>query len=321
MLDEPLSGLDVNAAILIKDLIAALAAEGRTIVYSSHVLDVVEKICDRALIIHKGNVIAQGTPDELKSAAGQPTLEEVFRHLTSSGAVDPARVFHASCVGSSVMKNALRGARTARLLRALDIDPKQFWLLIDLFKQLSKRGESTDQLGHSKSQLKIAGWLYLLISAPLTFAILMAKPQPSTFFLISAFMTGFLLLNVLVSEAGNSLINPTEGFVLAHQPINGATYTAAKLSHLFRIVVHLVVALNILPALGGLRISGAPWFYPLGAYGGDARHRDGVRTSLLRGVRVSDSLYPGETAEDVGAGGGRHPFADFESVGSDGALH
>jgi ABC-2 type transport system ATP-binding protein len=89
LLDEPLSGLDVNAAILIKDLIAALAAEGRTIIYSSHVLDVVEKICDRALIIHHGHVIAQGTPDELMASTGQPTLEEVFRHLTSSGAVDP----------------------------------------------------------------------------------------------------------------------------------------------------------------------------------------------------------------------------------------
>jgi len=61
LLDEPLSGLDVNAAIMVKDLIAALASDGKTILYSSHVLDVVEKVCDRALIIHKGNLIADGT--------------------------------------------------------------------------------------------------------------------------------------------------------------------------------------------------------------------------------------------------------------------
>jgi ABC-2 type transport system ATP-binding protein len=89
LLDEPLSGLDVNAAIMIKDLLAALASEGRTILYSSHVLDVVEKICNRALIIQKGRLIAQGTPDELKAASGQATLEDVFRSLTGSAGISP----------------------------------------------------------------------------------------------------------------------------------------------------------------------------------------------------------------------------------------
>src|SRR5262249_44847670 len=51
-MDEPLSGLDVNAAIIVKDLISALAAQDKTILYSSHILDVVERICDRVLIIH-----------------------------------------------------------------------------------------------------------------------------------------------------------------------------------------------------------------------------------------------------------------------------
>jgi ABC-2 type transport system ATP-binding protein len=89
LLDEPLSGLDVNAAILIKDLLAALAADGKTILYSSHVLDVVEKICDRVLIIHQGNLIADGTADGLKQSTGQSTLEDVFRALTNSANVDP----------------------------------------------------------------------------------------------------------------------------------------------------------------------------------------------------------------------------------------
>jgi len=89
LLDEPLSGLDVNAAILVKDLIAALAGEGKTILYSSHVLDVVEKVCDRVLIIHKGDLIATGTPEQLKDSTGQDTLEEAFRHLTQAGSVEP----------------------------------------------------------------------------------------------------------------------------------------------------------------------------------------------------------------------------------------
>jgi len=89
LLDEPLSGLDVNAAILVKDLLAALAAEGKTIVYSSHVLDVVEKICDRVLIIHEGRLIADGTAEGLKESTKQATLEDVFRELTHSANVDP----------------------------------------------------------------------------------------------------------------------------------------------------------------------------------------------------------------------------------------
>jgi ABC-2 type transport system ATP-binding protein len=89
LLDEPLSGLDVNAAILIKDLIAALASEGRTVLYSSHVLDVVEKICGRVLIIDKGTLIAEGSSDSLKQSTGQGTLEDVFRVLTGSADMNP----------------------------------------------------------------------------------------------------------------------------------------------------------------------------------------------------------------------------------------
>jgi ABC-2 type transport system ATP-binding protein len=88
LLDEPLSGLDVNAAILIKDLLAALAAAGKTILYSSHVLDVVERICDRVLIIHKGALIADGSAESLKASTHEDTLEDVFRNLTHSAGAD-----------------------------------------------------------------------------------------------------------------------------------------------------------------------------------------------------------------------------------------
>lgn len=97
LLDEPLSGLDVNAAIMIKDLIAALASQGNAILYSSHVLDVVEKVCDHVLIIHQGRLVAGGTPEELKSSTGQATLEEVFRKITNAQDMDPgiARILSA----------------------------------------------------------------------------------------------------------------------------------------------------------------------------------------------------------------------------------
>jgi ABC-2 type transport system ATP-binding protein len=97
LLDEPLSGLDVNAAILVKDLLAALASAGKTILYSSHVLDVVEKVCDRVLIIHKGSLIADGTSAGLKTSTSRSTLEDVFRQLTDSASTDPgvARIVEA----------------------------------------------------------------------------------------------------------------------------------------------------------------------------------------------------------------------------------
>lgn len=85
LLDEPLSGLDVNAGFMVRDLVAALAAEGKAILYSSHVLDVVERVCDRALIIHEGRLIADGTLDALKASTEQGSLEDVFRQLTQTG--------------------------------------------------------------------------------------------------------------------------------------------------------------------------------------------------------------------------------------------
>ena len=82
LLDEPLSGLDVNAGLMVRDLVAALAAEGKAILYSSHVLDVVERVCDRALIIHEGHLIADGSLDALKTSTERGSLEDVFRQLT-----------------------------------------------------------------------------------------------------------------------------------------------------------------------------------------------------------------------------------------------
>ena len=97
LMDEPLSGLDVNASVMVKELIEALARDGRTILYSSHVLDVVEKVCDRVLIIDKGSLIADGTLEDLKGSASESSLEDVFRSLTHSPSVDPgvARVIAA----------------------------------------------------------------------------------------------------------------------------------------------------------------------------------------------------------------------------------
>lgn len=81
-LDEPLSGLDANAVILVKEILAQLKQSGKTIFYSSHIMDVVEKISDRIIIIDKGTVIADGSFETLKNNAHQGSLENIFTALT-----------------------------------------------------------------------------------------------------------------------------------------------------------------------------------------------------------------------------------------------
>jgi ABC-2 type transport system ATP-binding protein len=83
-LDEPLSGLDANAVILVKEILSQLKQAGKTIFYSSHIMDVVEKISDRIIIIDQGKVIADGTFESLKDKAHLGSLESVFTSLTGN---------------------------------------------------------------------------------------------------------------------------------------------------------------------------------------------------------------------------------------------
>jgi ABC-2 type transport system ATP-binding protein len=99
--DEPLDGLDANAAVGFKALIQTLAREGKTIVYSSHILDVVERVCDRVIIIDKGRLLVDGRPDELVAASSAGTLERLFTQLTGGAelerrAADFARTFRSA---------------------------------------------------------------------------------------------------------------------------------------------------------------------------------------------------------------------------------
>jgi ABC-2 type transport system ATP-binding protein len=82
-LDEPLSGLDANAVVLVKEIIRQLANSGKTIFYSSHIMDVVEKISDRIIIINKGQIIADGTFAELQHQRPE-SLEQLFAQMTGS---------------------------------------------------------------------------------------------------------------------------------------------------------------------------------------------------------------------------------------------
>jgi ABC-2 type transport system ATP-binding protein len=89
VLDEPLSGLDADAAVLVKRLLSALAAQGKTVLYSSHVLEVVERVCARVLILDHGTLIADDSPAALMSSTHEHTLEDVFRRVTQADDVEP----------------------------------------------------------------------------------------------------------------------------------------------------------------------------------------------------------------------------------------
>ena len=82
-LDEPLMGLDANTVILVKEMLARMAAEGKIIFFCSHLMDVVEKIAHRIILINDGSVIADGTFDELKTEKSE-TLERLFADLTGN---------------------------------------------------------------------------------------------------------------------------------------------------------------------------------------------------------------------------------------------
>jgi ABC-2 type transport system ATP-binding protein len=79
--DEPLSGLDAISARLFKDLLTLLSAEGKAILYISHVLEVVERVCSRVIVLASGRVVADAAPEELIRLTAHPSLESVFAEL------------------------------------------------------------------------------------------------------------------------------------------------------------------------------------------------------------------------------------------------
>lgn len=81
LLDEPLSGLDVSTTLIFKDILAQLAKMGKIIIYSSHILEVVEKICNRVIIINKGTIVADDSIEQLSALMHLPSLESIFKEL------------------------------------------------------------------------------------------------------------------------------------------------------------------------------------------------------------------------------------------------
>ena len=81
LLDEPFSGLDVNSALVLRDLISSLATRGKVVLFSSHELETVERVCSRVVILHKGRVAANDSIAQLRAMMSLPNLEGIFSQL------------------------------------------------------------------------------------------------------------------------------------------------------------------------------------------------------------------------------------------------
>jgi ABC-2 type transport system ATP-binding protein len=90
LLDEPFSGLDIGTSLVLRALIQDLAANGKTILFSSHELETVERVCSRVVILHRGKVVADGSIERLRTLLALPTLERIFQQVAVEH--DPAAV-------------------------------------------------------------------------------------------------------------------------------------------------------------------------------------------------------------------------------------
>jgi ABC-2 type transport system ATP-binding protein len=81
LLDEPFSGLDVATGLVLRSLIQELAARGKVVLFSSHELETVERVCSRVVILHRGKIVADDSIERLRILMEAPTLEGIFRQL------------------------------------------------------------------------------------------------------------------------------------------------------------------------------------------------------------------------------------------------
>ena len=81
LLDEPFSGLDVSTGLVLRSLIQELAARGKVVLFSSHDLEIVERVCSHVVILHRSKIVADDSIEHLRKLMALPTLEEIFSQL------------------------------------------------------------------------------------------------------------------------------------------------------------------------------------------------------------------------------------------------
>jgi len=155
-----------------------------------------------------------------------------------------------------------RGKAFTNVLERCRIEPHQYWVLVDLFETLSKRQEMVRMGSHDQSMRSVMS-IWFFLSGIISLVMVFSDASPGFYLLVFVGLTVFQLGLLLISEVAESLVNPVEGLILAHQPVNGATWLGARLTHLVRIVVYTVVGVNGVPALVGVFLPHKDRFLPL----------------------------------------------------------
>lgn len=145
--------------------------------------------------------------------------------------------------------------------RAFDV--RQYRLLVDLLRTLGSRRELTSQFGLNAPALGVISAFALLLGGLVALIVSVEMPPARNALVLCLAATSILLIPLLVSEAADALLNPAEVAILAPRPIGDVTYLAAKITYVLRFALTLAMAINLLPALAGVRLDGAAWFYPL----------------------------------------------------------
>ena len=166
----------------------------------------------------------------------------------------------------SLGKRLFHGPGFASLLRRCGIEPYRYWILVDLFETLGKRQEVA-RTGSDAYSMRTLVTFWLFFSGVLGVVMGALGAAAGVYLLVFLALTAFQLSMLLIPEIAEGLVNPVEGLILAHQPVNGATWLAAKLTHLIRIVVYVVAGVNGVPSLVPLLgLSGEgfrPFVYPI----------------------------------------------------------
>ncbi len=166
----------------------------------------------------------------------------------------------------AIARRCFRGRTFTRLLEGCGIEPRRYWLLVDLFQTLGNRGEVA-RMGNQDYSLRFLVILWFFLGSLISLFMAFTGTAPQWYLLVFLGLTVFNLIILLIPEAAENLVNPVEGMILAHQPVNGATWSAAKLTHLVKVVVYVVAGVNGVPALVGLFLphgEGTGWLvYPL----------------------------------------------------------
>lgn len=166
----------------------------------------------------------------------------------------------------SLGKRLFHGPEFTALLRRCGIVPHQYWILVDLFEALGKRQEVA-RMGSDAYTMRTFTIIWFFLSGGIAIVMAAFGANAGVYLLTFLVLTAFQLSMLLIPEIAEGLVNPVEGLILAHQPVNGATWLAAKLTHLIRIVVYVVAGVNVVPALVPLLGPGGEGFrtfvYPM----------------------------------------------------------